>query len=141
MESHIESGGARADAWLESFIDPTLRFAVRYAAPQVERVRVWIFDDRGGALRCDLDALCAGGTSVIARGSDDRLAGAIQLAADRLEVALFAQRSAREDPIGRPGGRVTTRRAALAQSSPRSLADSTTAATAGCMIRRSTVTA
>ncbi len=90
MESTISSGEFYVSHWMESFIDTTIRFAIWRAEPSVEHVAVGLSRRPDGRVSCRLDAWRSDGSTLSATGIDREAFAAIQGAADRLEVALFA---------------------------------------------------
>ncbi len=90
MEASIRSGELYVSEWMQSFVDTTVRFAVWHARPEVEHVSVGLSRRGDGRVGCRLDAWRADGTTISVAAVDAEPFAAIQDAADRLEVALFA---------------------------------------------------
>lgn len=89
MDLTIQSSQLHVDPWLEEFIRHTVLFATWHHEQPIARVLVCLRREGTDLVRCELLAFKATGDVVGVAASNPQTFEAIQIAADRLEVALF----------------------------------------------------
>lgn len=93
MKLRIASGDLYISAWMESFIETTVQFAIWHASPSVEQVNVHFTRTPFGEVGCHLHAWRSDGSTARESAWHVNSFEAIQKAAGRLEVALFTPRN------------------------------------------------